>query len=104
MMVVPSVCCTVTSQETVACLLRMFSVLRLRCTPDAGDATTSVVVAVVIAVFVRLDDTVPLALSSHDACTSSAAAALEMTCSLSDVDARMIISRYFGCCGKSSSM
>ena len=44
---------TVTVCEVVACLFRMWSDLTLRCVEVPGEPTTSVVVAVVIAVFCR---------------------------------------------------
>jgi hypothetical protein len=57
---VPSVCLTVMSHESEASRLRMWRLLTLRCVLAAGEATTVVVVAVVIeAVLVRPGVMVP---------------------------------------------
>src|SRR5262249_30358307 len=75
----------------LASLLRTNSDLTLRCVVlAAGEGTTVVVAGVVIAVFVRPELTVPLALSSHEACTSIAVAAEVTICTRSEVEERII--------------
>jgi hypothetical protein len=59
----------VTLFAAVLLSLNTISDLRLRCVEDAGDATTVVVVAVEMTVFVRPGVTVDPDRSTYDACT-----------------------------------
>ena len=66
----------------------MCSVFTVRYVDDAGDATTVVVVAVEISVFVRPGVVDPIARSRNDACVSTVTAADVTTRISSDVEAR----------------
>ena len=65
--VVPSKCSTVTFADADAWALVTFRCRTLRTTPEPGEATTVVVVAVVIAAFDRPSVTVDPLRSPHDA-------------------------------------
>jgi hypothetical protein len=86
--VVPSVCCTVT--VWLAPSLNTDSTLTVRCVEDAGDATTSVVVAVVMLVFVRAGVTVVPERSTNDAWTEIVPADPVTNRTLSEVEVSRI--------------
>jgi hypothetical protein len=90
--VVPSVCVIETS--CVAPSFQTDSSLTLRVTLDAGDATTSVVVALVIEKLARSGVTVVPFKSTQDAKTPIVPAAPVVTVILSDVDVSRITARH----------